>query len=235
MSRLSPWKGIALSILLTACDNGSNRAVDEPALVELTPEDPVLEEPNWGYSGDVGPENWASLDESYASCSQGLEQSPIDVDVSTPPSRVPAITPSYSATPLVIFNNGRTVEVEVHEGDSLAVGENAWDVVQFHFHASSEHTFDGSTYDLEMHVVHANEAGDLAVLGVVIEAGEHNESLDPIFNNLPRELSSPTEIAGVDVNLADILPDELAAWRYSGSLTTPPCSGRSLACSQYAN
>jgi len=125
MSRLSPWKGIALSILLTACDNGSNRAVDEPALVELTPEDPVLEEPNWGYSGDVGPENWASLDESYASCSQGLEQSPIDVDVSTPPSRVPAITPSYSATPLVIFNNGRTVEVEVHEGDSLAVGENA--------------------------------------------------------------------------------------------------------------
>ena len=43
MSRLSPWKGIALSILLTACDNGSNRAVDEPALVELTPEDPVLE------------------------------------------------------------------------------------------------------------------------------------------------------------------------------------------------
>lgn len=224
MSRLSPWKGIALSILLTACDNGSNRAVDEPELVAPTPEDPVLEEPNWGYSGDVGPENWASLDESYASCSQGLEQSPIDVDVSTPPSRVPAITPSYSATPLVIFNNGRTVEVEVHEGDSLAVGEDAWDVVQFHFHASSEHTFDGSTYDLEMHVVHANEAGDLAVLGVVIEAGEHNESLDPIFNNLPRELSSPTEIAGVDVNLADILPDELAAWRYSGSLTTPPCS-----------
>ena len=59
MSRLSPWKGIALSILLTACDNGSNRAVDEPALVELTPEDPVLEEPNLGlqrrcWSGKLG-------------------------------------------------------------------------------------------------------------------------------------------------------------------------------------
>ena len=218
------WKGAALSVLLVGCDNGSNRAAEEPIVIAPEPEEPMLSEPDWGYSGDIGPENWASLDDGYAACSQGVEQSPIDVDVSTPPSRVPTITPDYSETPLVIFNNGRTIEVEVHEGDSLTVGDNQWDVVQFHFHANSEHTFDGAAYDLEMHVVHADEAGNLAVLGLVIEPGEHNASLDAIFNNLPRELSSPTEIAGVTVNLAEVLPDELAAWRYSGSLTTPPCS-----------
>lgn len=217
------WKGAALSLLIAGCDNGSNRP-EEPVIVAPEPEEPALEEPDWGYSGDIGPENWASLSDDYASCSQGVEQSPIDVDVSIPPSRVPAIVPSYSETPLVIFNNGRTVEVEVHEGDSLTVGDSTWDVVQFHFHASSEHTFDGSSYALEMHVVHANEQGDLAVLGVAIEAGEHNEALDPIFNNLPQDLSAPTEIVGVTVNLADVLPEELAAWRYAGSLTTPPCS-----------
>ena len=217
------WKGAALSLLIAGCDNGSSRP-EEPVIVAPEPEEPALEEPDWGYSGDVGPENWASLNDDYAACSQGVEQSPIDVDVSIPPSRVPAILPSYSETPLVIFNNGRTIEVEVHEGDSLTVGDNTWDVVQFHFHASSEHTFDGSSYALEMHVVHANEQGDLAVLGVAIEAGEHNEALDPIFNNLPQDLSAPTEIVGVSVNLADVLPEELAAWRYAGSLTTPPCS-----------
>ena len=73
-------------------------------------------------------------------------------------------------------------------------------------------------------MVHANEEGDLAVLGVAIEVGDHNEALDPIFNNLPLELSEPTEIAGVTVNLWKCFPAELAAWRYAGSLTTPPCS-----------
>lgn len=217
------WKGAALSLLLAGCDNGSSRS-EAPVVVEPEPEEPTLMEPDWGYRGDIGPENWASIDESYAACSNGLQQSPIDVDVATPPSRVPAIVPSYSETPLVIFNNGRTIEAEVREGDSLMVGDKAWDVVQFHFHASSEHTFDGVSYPLEMHVVHADDEGNLAVLGVVIEPGAHNDSLDPIFNNLPLELSAPSEINGVTVNLSDVLPQELAAWRYAGSLTTPPCS-----------
>ena len=45
---------------------------------------------------------------------------------------------------------------------------------QFHFHSQSEHTIDGAAYPLELHLVHSTPEGNLAVVGVMIEAGEEN-------------------------------------------------------------
>lgn len=35
--------------------------------------------PHWTYEGEEGPENWGELDPTYATCSAGKSQSPIDV------------------------------------------------------------------------------------------------------------------------------------------------------------
>lgn len=35
--------------------------------------------PDWGYTGDIGPANWASLNEEYEMCSSSQYQSPVDV------------------------------------------------------------------------------------------------------------------------------------------------------------
>ncbi len=35
--------------------------------------------------------------------------------------------------------------------------EKKFTPLQLHFHAPSEHTFNGQHYDLELHIVHANE------------------------------------------------------------------------------
>ena len=44
------------------------------------------EAPAYSYEGAKGPENWGSLDPSYAACSTGKEQSPIDLTKGSPAS-----------------------------------------------------------------------------------------------------------------------------------------------------
>jgi carbonic anhydrase len=201
---------LSFSLSLGACgnnddDGGGSRAAE------------------WGYEGDLGPDHWADLSPDYATCGDGMEQSPIDIAGVTPVLE-PELEPDYHSTPLVIFNNGHTIEVEYHDGSTLTVGDHTWEVQQFHLHARSEHTVDGIASPLELHIVHEDENGDLAVVGVLIEEGAENAALATVFDHLPAEEGEPEEIEGVEVNVADLLPDDLTAWRYDGSLTTPPCT-----------
>lgn len=201
---------VALPVVVLACGDGGDGDGSSAA--------------EWGYDGSIGPDYWADLDPSYATCGDGLEQSPIDVPGDVAPAVLPALVVDYHETPLVIFNNGHTVEVQYEEGSTLSVEQSTWEVEQFHFHAHSEHTVAGVAAPLEMHIVHEDDEGGLAVVGVLIVEGADNPALQTVFDYLPAEQGDPEEIEGVDVNVADLLPQDLAAWRYDGSLTTPPCS-----------
>ena len=102
--------------------------------------------------------------------------------------------------------------------------------LELHFHAPSEHTVDGSLYDLELHIVHTtvdesgNEAAG-AVLGVffdVKEGGnEENAFIDSLF-----EAIKTRDTSRKDVGITDFLAfiDMKEFWSYDGSLTTPPCT-----------
>jgi carbonic anhydrase len=178
----------------------------------------------WSYSPGTGPDRWAELDRNYALCGEGTEQSPIDLSAAVAPDDEPPLDIDYRPTPLVIINNGHTIEVEYRAGSTLTVGGQTWGVRQFHFHAHSEHTVGGAASPLELHVVHRDDAGNLAVVGVFIEEGAANAALATVFDRLPAQKGARIELEGVEVNAADLLPADLAAWRYDGSLTTPPCS-----------
>lgn len=175
----------------------------------------------WSYSGDRGPSHWAELSPDYAACGQGVEQSPVDF-AGAIPSLHPALEVDYLGTPLVLTNNGHTIEVEYREGSSLTVAGETWEVMQFHFHISSEHTIQGNAAPMELHIAHRDPTGARAVLGTFIEIGEDNDILAPIFDHLP-SAGVTNEVEGVEINIGAALPPDLSAWRYDGSLTTPPC------------
>ena len=73
------------------------------------------------------------------------------------------------------------------QGDcgSMTVDGTEYRLLQFHFHWPSEHTVDGKQYLMELHLVHQNEHGGLAVVGVLLERGEYNRGLEPFWANLP--------------------------------------------------
>merc|ERR1719400_2047922 len=68
-----------------------------------------------------------------------------------------------------IMNNGHTVQVNIDPMNKCMVSIHGkeYKLVQFHFHTPSEHTIDSKQYDMEMHLVHVNEKGEIAVLGFI--------------------------------------------------------------------
>ncbi len=69
---------------------------------------------------------------------------------------------------------------------------------------------------------HEAEEGDLAVIGVFLEAGESHTAIQEIWDAIPDVGASPERLAGLDPNA--LLPAGRSYFRYAGSLTTPPCS-----------
>lgn len=177
---------------------------------------------HWTYTGEDGPSAWGSLDEAYELCGSGSSQSPINI---ADPSRqdLANLDFSYAASAVNILNNGHAIQVNIDEGSTMTVDGQSYSLLQLHFHAPSEHAINGALFPAEMHLVHANADGDLAVVGVLFMQGAENAALDPIWEHLPAE-EAEVEDVGTEINPLALLPGERESYRYSGSLTTPPCS-----------
>lgn len=188
---------------------------------------------HWGYGPDDGPASWGGMNAEWTACSSGEAQSPIDIRDVTSAAAIPGLALAFPETSirivrqeyvLKVLDNGHTIQVNVDAADTLTIGEERFGLRQYHFHSPSEHTVDGEHYAMEMHLVHESADGDLAVVGVLIEEGEHNAAFDAVWRNRPTEPGTEVQLDDVSVNIDDLLPTERTHWRYHGSLTTPPCS-----------
>ena len=178
----------------------------------------------WTYAGDSGPAHWGDMSAEFATCKLGEHQSPIDI-TGAAKADLPAIQFDYHDAPLKIVNNGHTIMVTVAPGSSITVGGKRYDLVQFHFHHPSEEKIAGRQYDMVAHLVHKDAAGQLAVVGVLLQGGgAANPLLDRLWSHLPAKVGEEETVATVSVNAKALLPAERGYYTFDGSLTTPPCS-----------
>lgn len=176
----------------------------------------------WSYEGDKGPARWGSLHPAFSDCARGAEQSPIDlVDAETHEQR--PIEFDYAPAPIVLLNNGHAIQVNYAPGSGMTLDGIRYELLQFHFHHGSEHTVAGVRLPMELHLVHRSGKGALAVVGVLLKEGRENHVLAPIWRHMPAR-PSPAAVAPASVDAFALLPEERTAWRYRGSLTTPPCT-----------
>jgi len=180
--------------------------------------------PHWVYKGSHGdPAHWGALDPAFEACAKGQTQSPIDIS-KTVKTDLPALTFAYASSMPTLVNNGHTIQVNLPSGSSLKIGDQSYELLQFHFHTPSEETVAGKHAAMVAHFVHRNRAGELGVIGVLMEQGKkQNAAFAGIFEHLPR----PGEKIMVDeltLDLAALLPTDKHYYAYEGSLTTPPCS-----------
>ncbi|MDR2783260.1 MAG: carbonic anhydrase family protein [Treponema sp.] len=179
----------------------------------------------WAYEEETGADNRDLLDPSYAIARDGKAQSPIDIPTAdlTVSSDIGKPVISYRKTLFEIKNNGYTIELTpVTDGNAISIDGEMYALRQFHFHAPSEHSIDGKFFNMEMHLVHGNDNGDLAVIALMITEGAANKTLAELFENLPGEVAG--EKTKTEINLADLFTNTVTAYRHDGSLTTPPYS-----------
>jgi carbonic anhydrase len=230
----------------------------------------------------LGPSRWGSLDQSWALCSHGRKQSPVDLRLSDfptashpsalegTPSAVKAraaglVVEDRTLRPLIfnylesnatkiraendkeidsMINNGHTIEINYEAGSTMTIFSKQYNLKRFHFHSPSEHTVNGRSRDMELHIVHEAADGSRAVVAVFLQVINQNVNQNnPLTANKPNYQSSTLgendflrtlrwdlmpstdrlELYDV-INIYDTLPLDLGYYHYEGSLTTPPCT-----------
>lgn len=182
----------------------------------------VNAKPHWAYEGAVGPAAWGTLSEEYAVCSTGMSQSPIDIK-KYQPIGLEDIAFNYQPEGMKVKNNGHTIQANVDAGSTITLDNVTYNLLQFHFHTPSEHTLLGRALPMEMHLVHKDAEGNLAVVGVLINVGAANANYSEIWKHMPA-VADEEQPVPAPLDPVTLLPKDRRAYRYSGSLTTPPCS-----------
>jgi carbonic anhydrase len=180
---------------------------------------------HWSYEGAEGPAKWGDLDAASRACSVGSQQSPIDIGA-TVKAQLGPLKITWEKNADTIVNNGHTIQLAMGETSAsvLQVGDGGnFRLVQFHFHHPSEHLIAGKNFPMEVHFVHANAAGALSVIGVLMATGKPNAVFNKIVSTMP-EKEGPAVKADATINPNGLLPATRTYYRYEGSLTTPPCS-----------
>ncbi|CAN8325444.1 unnamed protein product [Cochlearia groenlandica] len=173
---------------------------------------------------EKGPEGWGKINPKWKVCNVGKYQSPIDLSnerVSL--IRDQAWTRQYKPAPAVIVNRGHDVMVS-WKGDAgkIIIRRTEYKLVQCHWHSPSEHTVNGTRYEMELHMVHTTAKGKTAVIGVLYKIGKPNPFLAKLLKGI-KELGKKEINIGI-VDPRDIRFQTKKFYRYIGSLTVPPCT-----------
>lgn len=206
--------------------NNPSKSVDNQAPAEANTHaqpQPVSHGVHWGYTGPDGPAYWGNLDTAYATCRDGKQQSPVDIKKAAK-TRSGHITTHYGKTEFAVVDNGHTIKVTPSREQRVTIEGKNYKLVQFHIHSPSEHEFNGKLLPMEIHLVHSDANGKIAVLGIMVKKGTHQPEFDKILASIPNTQNQDEKPAGVTIDPNLLLPAKLKAYSYSGSLTTPPCT-----------
>ena len=147
----------------------------------------------------------------------GNGQSPIDI-VGCVPSDAPSPVAAYRTRASGVERNPLPL-VTFEPGSAVGVGEDAYRLLQVHWHTPAEHTVDGQEFAAEVHLVHIGADNRLLVVGTIYEFGD----ADPVVQQMIDE-TIRAEAAGdaPQLDAAAFTPPAGGYTHYVGSLTAPP-------------
>jgi carbonic anhydrase len=213
-----------LCAVLAGCGGGSDDASS------------TVEGPVWNHDpGDdtAGPAGWGKVDPSFQVCTSGDRQSPVDL-AGAKPADLPELEFNYPPTPFVLKNTGHVIEASLPAASelTLTIGDAEYRLVRFQFHAPSEHTVAGQSYEAELQLVHRSAAGELAVVAILLEpSGLPSPLITQVIDRVPGKAGQEVEfdegLSPLQLFLEFEAPPRGVVERYytyPGSLTMPPCT-----------
>lgn len=177
----------------------------------------------WGYTGACGPDYWGDLAPEFVACKEGQCQSPVAIDNARSVDG-PELEFHYSDCPLDLINTRHFLMARIKGDNALVIDGKRLTMQQFHFHIPAEHPIKGRIAPMELHLVHADEAGAFSVVSVMMHEGKSNALFDLLLAHCPRSHAEEYQDPQQMINPANLLPTEYGYYHYGGSLTFPPCT-----------
>ncbi|KAL4197147.1 hypothetical protein AMTRI_Chr04g249720 [Amborella trichopoda] len=178
---------------------------------------------------EKGPKHWGEIHPEWTACNNGDMQSPIDLlhqRVEVLPN-LGRLKRKYKSAKAILKNRGHDIMLKWGENGAgtLEINQTEYVLKQCHWHSPSEHSFNGSRYSLEVHLVHKSKDGKEAVVGITYKIGRP----DTFLNGLMNTISYIADSKEAEVEVGEVDPRHIKMgnrkyYRYTGSLTTPPCT-----------
>ena len=156
---------------------------------------------------------------------RGKAQSPINLEIALS-ADLDDIKFHYNSHQFDIINTGHATQLSPSKSDKskenyIIIDGEKYDLVQFHFHSPSEHLIQNKFYPMEVHFVHINKDGNLAVVGILVNKGALNKEFKKIISKIPTEKNKKVELTE-EIYIQELMPKDKRDYRYIGSLTTEP-------------
>ncbi|MNQ02735.1 Carbonic anhydrase precursor [compost metagenome] len=212
---------ITVLALAASCNNKSKET--EQSVTSADTVTTIERHTHWNYEGETGPDHWSEMDKNDCG---GKLQSPIDIVETETDKFLKPIEFHYNQKTKIhdVINNGHTIQFDFEPGDYIVVNGEQYELKQFHFHESAEHTIKGVRYPLEIHMVHKNKDGKFAVVSIMAQENKKsNETFEFLDQYLPTKTNDTVKVNN-DFNINKVLPQNKSYYTYWGSLTTPPCT-----------
>ena len=170
-------------------------------------------------------------------CVTGDSQSPIDIpakkDCTKDNSYAKIVKVNYSkiSGENVEFANEYTYRIKTKNNGGITVKINdveyIYELNNIHFHLNSEHTFNGKSYEMEMHLVHElsdeseskdpNDKNEYLVIAIVytVSGTKDDDFIDKVNFDTQDDVNN--------LDLKQFVSDSKSFYYYHGSLTTPHC------------
>jgi carbonic anhydrase len=179
-------------------------------------------------AAENGPDGWGEIKPEWATCSDGRQQSPVDLYQHRAIRHdLGHLNYSYKPAEASIVNRGHDIMVNFNgDAGSLVIHGTVYHLKQLHWHSPTEHAFGrGRRFAMELHMVHQTPEKKTAVVGILYRVS--NTIADPFLRRLEpaiKRLGDGREEPIGKVNPNDIGLTGSSYYRYTGSLTTPPCA-----------
>ncbi|HAZ61548.1 MAG TPA: hypothetical protein DCY89_08250, partial [Gammaproteobacteria bacterium] len=178
----------------------------------------------WGYGPQDGPRNWARLSAGFSLCGAGKNQAPIDLPAGEALA-VGLMRPVFdwgSTAGRVVADAQGLRFIPAAAAAGLEIDGRRYELGELRLISPSEHTLGGARLAGELQFVHTANDGGQAIVSVLLERLAANEG-GVTLPQLPARGKGSIELEQ-PFDLAALLPADRRAFRYEGSLSTPPCT-----------
>ncbi len=177
---------------------------------------------SWAYSGPRGPDKWGSLNPDFAVCNAGSQQSPINIDNTITAALKPIKRLQKFPLKNIVLKDHSLI-LDAGTGNMMVLDQKPYQLKYISVHVPSEHQIKQKSYTAELQMVHEDKTGHRVIIAVMLEEGSAHAGLEKLLGSLPKEKEQSKPLA-IRVTPADLMPTKPAYYRYSGSLTAPPCT-----------